>query len=365
MTVADGDAQAVGTEGDVGAVADNDALPDEVAVDGSGIGDFGQKEVGVGGIDALAAGQQAEGLHEAVARLFNFDNVLIDPCDVTEGFEGFLGSQVVDVIGVFHTVHHGDDVGGGKGHAETDGCTAEGFGKGVENDEVRECSEVEAEGSVLAEVAVGLVNNDDAFELAEYLLYLTALHGVACGIVGGADEDEFGVCITGLEQGVGMHLEFGIERYGAIGDVIDVGTHFVHAVGGFEGYDVVETGLAEEAKEEVDGFVGTVAQEDIVGWHLLERCNGILHPLLQWVGIAVEGSVVGGFVGIEKHLCILALKLVAGTTVWAERTNVFAQKVLEGFHHLQMLFYSGSFSLLILVKSQEPSVGSPPPFGGS
>jgi len=61
------DAQTVVAELHACTVADNDALVNQVVVDGLGIGHPCQEEVGVGGIDVLADGEQLEGCHQSGA----------------------------------------------------------------------------------------------------------------------------------------------------------------------------------------------------------------------------------------------------------------------------------------------------------
>ena len=126
------------------------------------------------------------------------------------------------------------------------------------------------------------------------------------------------------EEAGGGQTEIGAERHLAQLHVVDVRRHAVHAVGGGDGHGVVETGLAENAEAEVDGFVATVAHKNLLGRQALDLREQRLELLLVRVGVAVHAVVVRTLVGIEPHGNVAALVVVAGGGVRRELAYVFA-----------------------------------------
>ena len=181
---------------------------------------------------------------------------------VVEHLQRLLLREQVNVVGVLDLVEQANDFLGGEGHAQTDGCRGPQLGEGVEDDEVGKAVEVQAEGSQVGEVGVGLINDDDSAEGRENVLDSMALEGIAGGVVGRTEPDDLGVVIGGSQQGVGIEGEVLAQGHGTILHIVDVCAYAVHPVGGSDGHDVVLTGFAEDSEDEVYGLVGAVAKED-------------------------------------------------------------------------------------------------------
>ena len=75
-----------------------------------------------------------------------------------------------------------------------------------------------------------------------------------------------------------MELEVLVKKHLAVFDVVDVGTHLIHAVGGGDADHVVDTRLAENAIDKVDGLVASVAQEDVLSKYALD----LRQPVFQF-----------------------------------------------------------------------------------
>ena len=114
----DGDAQTTFTKPYVGAVSDDDALIDEVVVNGLCVVDAGEEEVGIGGEDLQTERQFPECGHEAATFKEHEPHPLINLEAAVEDVNGFSLGGEVDVIRVFHLVEDGDDVSRRKGHAD-------------------------------------------------------------------------------------------------------------------------------------------------------------------------------------------------------------------------------------------------------
>ena len=165
---------------------------------------------------------------------------------------------------------------------------------------------------LLSEVYVGLIHDDDALETLDDLDDFVAVERVARGVVGRTEPYYLRVLVAGCQQFLCMQLEVLVKQNLTALDVVDVGTHLVHAVGGCDAHYVVAPWLAENAEGQVDGLVAAVAEEDVLGRHALDLLQHGFQFTLQGVGIAVVGCVVRILVGIEKHVCLLARVLVTG-----------------------------------------------------
>ena len=80
-----------------------------------------------------------------------------------------------------------------------------------------------AEWTLGGEVAICLVDDDYTFEGGDYLVDLVAVEGIASGVVGRTEPDEFGVLVGGGEEFVGIELETLFQAYCAIFHIVDVG----------------------------------------------------------------------------------------------------------------------------------------------
>ena len=65
--------------------------------------------------------------------------------------------------------------------------------------------------------------------------------------------------ISGSQQLVGSDLVLFVEQHRAIFDIVDVGTHLIHAIGRLDGHHIVFTGIAETTVGQIDGLVASVA----------------------------------------------------------------------------------------------------------
>ena len=180
----------------------------------------------------------------------------------------------------------------------------------------------------MAEVAVGLVDDDDTLELVDDLQHLLAVDGVARGVVGRAYPDELRVVVGSSQQLLGRNLELFVEQHRTVLHVVDVGTDLVHTVGGLDGNDIVAAGLTEDAVGQVDGLVATVAEEDVLLANALHLSQGCLQLELQGVGVAVVRLVVWVLVGIEEYTCLTAGILVTGRAIGCERPDIWTNQLL-------------------------------------
>ena len=70
-----------------------------------------------------------------------------------------------------------------------------------------------------------------------------------------------------------MEVVGGVEGHFDDADVVDLGGHGVHAVGGWAGEDFVAARDAEGAEEGVDCFVAAYADEEVGGGEILFRVD--------------------------------------------------------------------------------------------
>ncbi len=259
----------IATEVDAAAVADDDASLNEILVDAVGIGDSRQEEVGVGGKDFLANGQECHRFEQGVPLFEYHGDVTLQQGGIAQNFHRLGLCEDVDVVGVLDFVVKPNDVFAGKCHAEADTSGCPRLGEGGEDNEIGVLGNVHAEGTLGGEIAVCLIDNDDALERLDDLFDFLPQEGVACGIVGRTDEDDFGVVVAGGKQGVGIHVEVGCEGHLAVLHIVDIGTDFVHAIGGVNRHDVVLAWTAEDAEREVNRLVAAIAQKDVANGHAL------------------------------------------------------------------------------------------------
>ena len=151
---------------------------------------------------------------------------------------------------------------------------------------------------------------------------------VAGGVVGGTYPHHLRPLVAGLQHLTGCGLVVLVEIDCAVIDIVDVGTHLIHTVGGCNGHHVVHARVAEDAIDQVDGLIASVAKEDVLNRNILDRRNDLLEFLLQRVGIAVDAVVERILVGIKVGRGSDALEFVAGTTVGLELPDILPDQGL-------------------------------------
>ena len=324
---ADGDAQTVVAQRHTVAVADNDAAVHQIVVDALGVRHAGQKEVRVGAEHLLAQRQILERLHQPLALVQQYLHPLVHLERVLQHLHRLLLRQQIDVVGILHLIIYIDNLPGGKGHAQTDGCRGPRLRHGLQDDEVLVADQLGAQRLLLREVDVRLVDDDDALERLDDLHYLVAAERIASRVVGRADPHYLRALVARCQQLVGMHLEVVVQQDATVLHVVDVGTHLIHAVRRLDGHHVVTPRLAEDAVSQVDGLVAAVAQEYHVLGHALHLLQQLLQLALQRVGVAVVGGVVRILVGIEEDVSLLARIFITGTAVRSQAPDVLADQL--------------------------------------
>lgn len=120
--------------------------------------------------------------------------------------------------------------------------------------------------------------------------------------------------------------------------IVNLGTDLVHSISWRCGHNFVLAGLAKDAHEQVDSFVGPDAHKDIIGHQLVPSVGRI--QLFEWglVGIGVSlqsivivigiqriggqtGRAVGIFVGIQQDATGI---IVTSTSVGSQFQDIFA-----------------------------------------
>ena len=151
------------------------------------------------------------------------------------------------------------------GEAAPDPREAEGFAKGLEDDDVVVLGGKVGHTAVLGKVHISLVDDDKTGEGGGQLLHVRGGHGLGGRVPWRADEDHLGVFVYNLEHRVDPQVERGGQGNLLDGYIVDVGADAVHAVGGGGGNDIVKAWLAEDSKEHVDGLVGADPDENSKG----------------------------------------------------------------------------------------------------
>ena len=185
-----------------------------------------------------------------------------------------------------------------------------------------------AHGAQVGEVAVRLVHHHYSIELKEQLLQLAPVHIVARRIVGRAYPHYLGVLVARLQQCLSRHGIISRKTDRSVFYIIDVGTNLVHTVCWFYGHNIVHSWFAENTVHQVYGLIAAVAQEYPARADSLDQREIFLERLLQGVGIAVVGSVVGTLVGIQEHVRIPALELISGTGIGFQCQYVLSYQIL-------------------------------------
>ena len=202
----------------------------------------------------------------------------------------------------------------------------------MQHDQVREFVEPRQESGPVGEIDVGFVEDDHAVEAAQQPFDLRRRKGVARGVVGRAEPQQFAPFVRRREQPFDRQREVVAERHFAQFNVVDGRRDAVHAVGRCDRDRVVDARPAEDAVGQIDRLVAAAADEDTVGGDALACGEHFPQPLLARIGIAVDAVVVGTFVGVEPHVDALAAVLVACGGVGGERADVGADEFCERSH---------------------------------
>lgn len=80
---------------------------------------------------------------------------------------------------------------------------------------------------------------------------------------------------------------------------MDMGHHFIHAVGWWANDDLIFAGCAKNAQGEVNHFITAISDEDIFYFNFLNTADSCFDRLLMRIGIPVEHAE-GVFIGIKK-----------------------------------------------------------------
>ena len=102
-----------------------------------------------------------------------------------------------------------------------------------------------------------------------------------------------------------------VEQHRTIFHIIDVGTDLIHAVCRLYGHHIVDARTGEAAVWKVDGFIATIAEEDLIHGHAFHLCQFLLHLQLQRVGIAVQRTIIRILIGIEEYAGFHAFIFIA------------------------------------------------------
>ena len=243
-----------------------------------------------------------------------------------------LLSKQIDVIRIFHLVKYVNNLLARKSHSQTEGCTAPCLTHGVEHNHVGKSVEYAAECALRREIAVGFVDDDNTLEFLQHLYDCLAVDVIARRIVRTADPDNLCLFIAGCQEFSGRNLIVFIEQHRAIFHIVDVCTNFIHSVSRRNRYYIILARAAEYTVNQVDGLVGTVAQEDFLFSHTLNLADLLLQFNLQRIRIAIVRIIIWIFVGVEEDAGISACKLRTGATVRCQIPDVLSAQIFQFFH---------------------------------
>ena len=245
-----------------------------------------------------------------------------------------LLSKQIDVIRIFHLIKYVNNLLARKSHSQTESSTAPCLAHGVEHNHVGKSVEYAAECALRREIGVGFVDNDNTLEFLQHLYDCLAVDVIARRIVRTADPDNLCLFIAGCQQFSGRNLIIFIEQHRAILHIVDVCTNFIHSVSRCNSYYIILARAAEYTVNQIDGLVGTVAQEDFLFSHTLNLADLLLQFNLQRIRIAIVRVIIWIFVGVEEDAGISACKLRTGATVRCQIPDVLSAQIFQFFHFL-------------------------------
>ena len=202
------------------------------------------------------------------------------------GIEGKL-----DVLEVADQLFAAD----GKAHTGTRHCA--GFGEGLHHEQIVIFFQ-KGQGRLSAEIDVGLVHDHDAVGVARYdLLHIRLRQLKTCRRIG-IGENNTAVFLSGHRR----QIVFGIDgkvlpqRYLAERDPVEICPDIVEGIGdvGEKQGLLLTSGGKEGQKAERQNIVGTNADEDLIGVHLVLSREGIYKRGRIHIGIQAQSTAVPG-----------------------------------------------------------------------
>mmetsp|Transcript_7734 Transcript_7734/g.11665 ORF Transcript_7734/g.11665 Transcript_7734/m.11665 type:complete len:419 (-) Transcript_7734:12-1268(-) len=279
----------------VPAEAHHAAVLRHVLVDGLGVVDLEQHEVGVRGVHLVHGGHGLERSHDPRALGDKGGHVGLQYRGVAQRLQGHLLRELVDVVRVLAVVHEPDDLRVADGHAQADASQPEGLAERLQHHQPRELVQVLAGAAHFLghKVHVRLVHHHQApVAPLEDLPHDLDGDGLGGGVARRAEEQQLGVRRDARQDLGHAGVERGGERHLDDGDVVHLGAHLVHAVGGRRGEDPVRARPAEDAHQQVDGLIAAHAQEDLLRPHAADAPDELLHLAHVRVRVPVERQVV-------------------------------------------------------------------------
>ena len=95
-----------------------------------------------------------------------------------------------------------------------------------------------------------------------------------------------------------LNVKVVVQCHSAIFHIIDVGTYFIHTVGGCYCHHIIHSRCGKASVGQVNGFIAAIAQKDVFCRYSLDARHQFLYLLLKWVGVSVEWCIVWILVGV-------------------------------------------------------------------
>ena len=212
----------------------------------------------------------------------------------------------------------------GEGQSQAQSCHAPRLGERLQNDQVLVALHRGEQRPLVGKVGISLVHNEHPVEPLRQFFQLEKRKSIARRIVWRAYPQQFRVLVAGRQQAFRRQREIiRVECHLSQCHIIRCRRHFIHAIRRRDGHGVVDAGAAENPKAEVDGFVTSVAHENLLNADSLYFRNQCLERFLVWVGVSVDTVLIRTLVGIEPNRNVAALIVVAGSGVGGEGQNIW------------------------------------------
>ena len=216
----------------------------------------------------------------------------------------------------------------GDGHPDAQASHGAGLGKRLQDNEVFPTAGFGGQAPLVREINIGLIHDDDAGKPLDNGQQLFFRESVAGRIVRAAEEKDLGFIIRSSEQFFGIQGEVGFQRNLADFDVIDGRGDGIHAVTRHDGSDIVPAGLTEQPVHQVDGFVTSVAQEEVLHGDAFQFGDPRFQAGLVRVRVTVETVLEGALVRIQEDADGAGV-FVAGRRVGAQGGDIGAEKFFD------------------------------------
>ena len=249
-----------------------------------------------------------------------------------EHAHGILLCEQVDVVRVLDLVENTYDFLRRESRSEPHSRTCPRLRQRLHYNQVRIAVELCRHRSFCREVDISLVDHDNSIESGAHRLYGVAREGVAGRVVGRAYPYHFGLVVDLFKDFLNVDREVVGKRSAAIFHIVDLRTHFIHAICWLYRHHVVDAWAAEHAIDHVDAFIAAHTEENLVGNDTAHLPDASFELHLQRVGVAVVGIVVRAFVGVDPHRRLSA-ELCAGATVGRQVVDVFSDNLFQ-IHNL-------------------------------